>query len=35
MATFGISPYDEPVMKPVYEVRHPEEEGFKIVLFEW
>ncbi len=35
MATFSMSPYDEPLMEPKYKVEKPESEGFKIKLVTW
>lgn len=34
MATFGVPPYDEPLMEPEYKVANPD-EGFKIDLLKW
>lgn len=34
MATCGLPPYDEPLMKPEYKVEQPEKE-FKVALFQW
>ncbi len=34
MATFGIAPYDKPLMEPQYKVENPN-EGFKIDLLKW
>jgi putative exosortase-associated protein (TIGR04073 family) len=34
MATFGLPPYDKPLMQPAYEVKKPE-EGFKVNLLNW
>jgi len=34
VATFGLPPYDEPLMEPEYKVQNPD-EGFKINLMRW
>jgi len=35
IATFGLPPYDEPLMKPEYKVNKPQREGLKLTVFEW
>lgn len=34
VATFGLTPYDKPLMEPQYKVENPN-EGFKIDLLKW
>jgi putative exosortase-associated protein (TIGR04073 family) len=34
MATFGVPPYDKPLMSPEYSVKQPN-KGFKIELIKW
>ena len=34
VATFGLPPYQKPLMEPEYEVKRPE-EGFKIDILRW
>lgn len=34
MATFGLPPYDEPMMEPEYKVEKPQ-DGFKVSLLKW
>jgi len=34
VATFGLAPYDKPLMEPQYKVENPN-EGFKIDLVKW
>jgi putative exosortase-associated protein (TIGR04073 family) len=34
VATFGLAPYDKPLMEPQYKVANPN-EGFKIDLMRW
>ncbi len=34
MATFGVPPYDKPLMEPQYKVVNPD-EGFKVHLLNW
>ncbi|MDD4899365.1 MAG: exosortase system-associated protein, TIGR04073 family [Candidatus Omnitrophica bacterium] len=35
IATCGVPPYDEPLMKPEYKVKKPQQDGFKINLLKW
>ena len=35
MATFGIPPYNDPVMQPEYKVNRPQQEGLKIDILKW
>jgi putative exosortase-associated protein (TIGR04073 family) len=35
VATFGLPPYDEPLLEPEYKVKNPDEEGFRIQLMKW
>ncbi|MCX5711561.1 MAG: exosortase system-associated protein, TIGR04073 family [Candidatus Omnitrophica bacterium] len=35
VATCGISPYDEPAVKPEYKVDKPQQEGYKVALLKW
>jgi len=34
IATFGLPPYDKPLMQPAYEVKQPE-KGFKVNVLSW
>jgi putative exosortase-associated protein (TIGR04073 family) len=34
MATFGLPPYDQPVMEPAYKVEKPQ-DGFKVDFWKW
>ena len=34
VATFGLAPYDKPLMEPQYKVENPN-EGFKIDILKW
>lgn len=34
VATFGLPPYQRPLMEPEYEIKRPE-EGFKIDILRW
>jgi putative exosortase-associated protein (TIGR04073 family) len=34
VATFGLAPYDKPLMEPEYKVDNPN-EGFKVDLLKW
>jgi len=34
VATFGVPPYDDPLVKPEYKVQQPD-EGFKVDLMRW
>jgi len=34
VATFGLAPYDKPLMEPQYKVNNPN-EGFKVDLLKW
>lgn len=33
--TCVLPPYDEPLVEPQYQVKKPNQEGFKITLFSW
>ena len=35
VTTCTISPYDRPLVAPVYKVDHPQKDGLKISLFKW
>ncbi|MDD2751944.1 MAG: exosortase system-associated protein, TIGR04073 family [Candidatus Omnitrophica bacterium] len=35
MATCGVPPYDQPLMKPEYKVKKPQQDGFKVNLLKW
>ncbi|MDD5595468.1 MAG: exosortase system-associated protein, TIGR04073 family [Candidatus Omnitrophica bacterium] len=35
IATCSVPPYNEPLMKPEYKVKKPQQEGFKINLLKW
>lgn len=35
VATCGVSPYNEPVVKPEFKVDNPQQEGYKVALIKW
>ncbi|MDD5155385.1 MAG: exosortase system-associated protein, TIGR04073 family [Candidatus Omnitrophica bacterium] len=35
IATFGLPPYDKPLMKPEYTVSNPDRDGLKIAILSW
>jgi len=35
IATFGLPPYNEPLVKPVYKVNRPQHDGLKLTVLEW
>ncbi len=35
VATFPVSPYDEPSVKPEYKVDKPQQDGYKVALLRW